>query len=100
MLWTMIRKEWVRNLLELRFLVCAVLCVFLALVSVLVLRIELFDSGIMVRLRYQTMGKNRQRPLRPGGAFGLPQQRLPRFSQQLRWGAPYEDSLTLSRIAV
>ena len=41
MLWTMIRKEWVRNLLELRFLVCAVLCVFLALVSVLVLRADL-----------------------------------------------------------
>ena len=41
MLWTVIRKEWVRNLLELRFLVCAVLCIFLALVSVLVLRADL-----------------------------------------------------------
>jgi len=41
MLWTMIRKEWVRNLLELRFLVCAALCVLLGLVSVVVLRADL-----------------------------------------------------------
>ena len=41
MLWVMIRKEWVKNLLELRFLVCALLCVFLGLVSVLVLRADL-----------------------------------------------------------
>ena len=41
MLWTMIRKEWIKNLLELRFLVCALLCVFLGLVSVLVLRADL-----------------------------------------------------------
>jgi ABC-type transport system involved in multi-copper enzyme maturation permease subunit len=41
MLWTMIRKEWVNNLLELRFLVCATLCIFLAVVSVFVLRADL-----------------------------------------------------------
>ena len=41
MLWTMIRKEWVRNLLELRFMVCALLCIFLAIVSVVVLRADL-----------------------------------------------------------
>ena len=41
MLWTMIRKEWLRNLLEPRFLLCAALCIFLALVSVLVLRADL-----------------------------------------------------------
>ena len=41
MLWTMIRKEWVRNLLELRFMVCASLCVCLALISVIVLRADL-----------------------------------------------------------
>jgi hypothetical protein len=37
----MIRKEWLRNLLEPRFLLCAALCIFLALVSVLVLRADL-----------------------------------------------------------
>jgi ABC-type transport system involved in multi-copper enzyme maturation permease subunit len=41
MLWAMIRKEWVRNLLELRFMVCALLCVFLGMVSVVVLRADL-----------------------------------------------------------
>ena len=41
MLWTLIRKEWVRNLLELRFLVCGALCVLLALISVVVLRADL-----------------------------------------------------------
>ena len=41
MLWAMIRKEWLSNLLELRFLVCAGLCVFLAVISVLVLRADL-----------------------------------------------------------
>ena len=41
MLWTLIRKEWNNNLLELRFLVCAALCVVLAVVSVLVLHADL-----------------------------------------------------------
>ncbi|MFH1569982.1 MAG: ABC transporter permease subunit [Gemmatimonadota bacterium] len=41
MLRTLVVKEWVHNLLELRFLVCAGLCVFLAVVSVLVLREDL-----------------------------------------------------------
>ena len=41
MLWVLIRKEWVSNLLELRFLVCAGLCVLLAVVSVLVLHADL-----------------------------------------------------------
>lgn len=41
MLWAMIRKEWMRNLLELRFMVCALLCVFLGMVSVVVLRADL-----------------------------------------------------------
>ncbi len=41
MLWVMIRKEWLSNLLELRFLVCGGLCVFLAVISVLVLRADL-----------------------------------------------------------
>ena len=41
MLWTLIRKEWTNNLLELRFLVCAALCVILALVSVMVLHADL-----------------------------------------------------------
>ena len=41
MLWAMIRKEWVSNLLELRFTVCALLCVFLGVVSVVVLRADL-----------------------------------------------------------
>ena len=41
MLWVMIRKECLNNLLELRFLVCGGLCIFLAVVSVLVLRADL-----------------------------------------------------------
>jgi len=41
MLWVMIRKEWLSNLLELRFLVCGGLCIFLAVISVLVLRADL-----------------------------------------------------------
>ncbi|MEW6752356.1 MAG: ABC transporter permease subunit [Candidatus Latescibacterota bacterium] len=41
MLWTMVRKEWVRNLLELRFMVCALLCIFLGVLSVAVLGADL-----------------------------------------------------------
>ena len=41
MLWVMIRKECLNNLLELRFLVCGGLCIFLAVVSVVVLRADL-----------------------------------------------------------
>ena len=41
MLWTMVRKELVQNLLELRFVVCAVLCVVLGSLSVFVLRADL-----------------------------------------------------------
>jgi len=37
----LIVKEWVTDLLELRFLVCAALCVFLGVVSVFVLRADL-----------------------------------------------------------
>jgi ABC-type transport system involved in multi-copper enzyme maturation permease subunit len=44
MLWAMIRKEWVSNLLELRFTVCALLCVFLGIVSVVVLRADLLTK--------------------------------------------------------
>lgn len=41
MLWTMVRKELVQNLLELRFVVCALLCVVLGALSVFVLRADL-----------------------------------------------------------
>ena len=41
MLRALILKEWMQNLLELRFLVCAALCIFLAAVSVWVLREDL-----------------------------------------------------------
>lgn len=41
MLAVLVMKEWVTNLLELRFLVCAALCVFLGVVSVFVLRADL-----------------------------------------------------------
>jgi len=41
MLRALIRKEWIHNLMELRFVVCAALCVFLAAVSVWVLREDL-----------------------------------------------------------
>lgn len=41
MLRALILKEWMHNLLELRFLVCAALCIFLATVSVWVLREDL-----------------------------------------------------------
>ena len=41
MVWSLIRKELSVNLLELRFLVCAALCVLLAVISVVVLRADL-----------------------------------------------------------
>ena len=41
MLFVLAAKEWAINLLELRFLVCASLCVFLGVVSVFVLRADL-----------------------------------------------------------
>jgi ABC-type transport system involved in multi-copper enzyme maturation permease subunit len=41
MLWTMVRKELIQNLLELRFVVCAILCVVLGALSVFVLRADL-----------------------------------------------------------
>ena len=41
MLRALIAKEWLTNLLELRFLVCAALCVLLGIISVVVLRADL-----------------------------------------------------------
>ncbi len=41
MLRTLIAKEWLTSLLELRFLVCAALCVLLGIISVVVLRADL-----------------------------------------------------------
>ena len=41
MLWTMVSKELIQNLLELRFVVCAILCVVLGALSVFVLRADL-----------------------------------------------------------
>ena len=41
MLRALIAKEWLSNLLELRFLVCAALCVVLGIISVVVLRADL-----------------------------------------------------------
>ena len=41
MLWIMVRKELIQNLLELRFVVCAILCVVLGALSVFVLRADL-----------------------------------------------------------
>ena len=41
MLRALIAKEWLTSLLELRFLVCAALCVLLGIISVVVLRADL-----------------------------------------------------------
>lgn len=98
MLWAMIRKEWMNNLLELRFTVCALLCVFLGVVSVVVLRADLavkradFDANREI-YRQQTEEYGNYRDLE---RLGVRIDRPPQSFQVLFYGM----EKTLDRTAV